>query len=289
MTLAIRNAHERDQYLRFDEPTHKYTIITDLLSKYTSVTTWNHEHFPHFDADKIIKRMMSSANWTPKNKYWGKTAEEIKQGWSDNGASASALGTDLHYRIECFMNDDLEYEDGEPCEYTHGQLMEVYKEPVLKVTEWDYFIQFVKDNPHLKPYRTEWMIYDEDLKLAGSIDMVYDNEDGTLSIYDWKRVKEIMRYSYNKEKATTECIQWVPNANYWHYSLQLNTYKAILERKYGKKVKDLYLVRLHPESNGYELVKCEDMSSEVALLFQKRIEIQFKDNKGDLIYESNGL
>ena len=39
----------------------------------------------------------------------------------------------------------------------------------------NYFIEFIKDFPHLKPYRTEWVVYYEDIKLAGSIDMVYEN------------------------------------------------------------------------------------------------------------------
>jgi len=269
--LSLKNAHERDSNLVFDEPTHKYTIVTDPDSKYTSVTTWNHQHFPHFDADKIINKMMSGVNWNSKNKYWGQTAEQIKDGWSQNGAAVSSLGTALHYRIECFMNDELEYEDGEPCDYTHEQLLEVYDGSLLPaVTEWNYFIQFVRDHPHLKPYRTEWMIYDEDLKLAGSIDMVYENEDGSLSIYDWKRAKEITKFNYYKETATTDCIKWLPNTNYWHYSLQLNTYKAIIERKYGKTVTSLVLVRLHPNAKTYELIECANLTEEVNNLFEER-------------------
>jgi ATP-dependent exoDNAse (exonuclease V) beta subunit len=89
--------------------------------------------------------------------------------------------------------------------------------------------------PHLKPYRTEWTVYHEDLKLAGSIDMVYENPDGTLSIYDWKRSKDITRINNFNKYALTECISHMPDANFWHYSLQLNTYKAILEKNYGKK------------------------------------------------------
>ena len=39
---------------------------------YTSVTTWNHKHFPHFDADAIIDKMMKSKNWnSPTYKYYG--------------------------------------------------------------------------------------------------------------------------------------------------------------------------------------------------------------------------
>ena len=49
-------------------------------SKFTSVTTWNHSHFDHFDADKIIQNMMNSKNW-PTNKYYGMTVDEIKGAW----------------------------------------------------------------------------------------------------------------------------------------------------------------------------------------------------------------
>ena len=33
-----------------------------------------------------------------------------------------------------------------------------------------------------------------------------------------------------------QCINHLPDTNFWHYSLQLNTYKAILEDKYGVKI-----------------------------------------------------
>jgi ATP-dependent exoDNAse (exonuclease V) beta subunit len=270
--LSKRNEHSRDKNLHFDEPTHKYTILTDKESNYTSVTTWNHQHFPHFNADLVIKKMMNGKNWNSENKYWGKTAEEIKKEWSNNGSLVSGLGTTLHFNIECFMNEEIEYEDGTICHYTHEELLQVYEPIQESCIEWEYFLQFVKDFPHLKPYRTEWMIYDEDLKLAGSIDMVYENDDGSLCIYDWKRSKEISKYNNFKEYAKTECIKHLPNTNFWHYSLQLNTYKKMIERKYGKKVTDLYLVRLHPnnENKSYDLIKCADLSREIDLLFSLR-------------------
>lgn len=149
--------------------------------------------------------------------------------------------------------------------YTHKEL---YKKYILENTEekdlnhsleWQYFIEFVKDYPDLKPYRTEWIIYHEDLKLAGSIDMVYENPDGTLSIYDWKRSKEITKVNNWNKFATTPSICQIPDSNFWHYAIQLNTYKALLESKYDKKVTELYLVRLHPdcETKSYELLKSQ--------------------------------
>jgi ATP-dependent exoDNAse (exonuclease V) beta subunit len=274
-TLAIRNCHERDQFIQFFEEDHKYVITNDPNNKYTSVTTWNHSHFPVFNANLIIKNMMRGKNWKEGHKYWGLTAEEIKQQWSSNSSAVSGAGTDLHFEIECFMNNpDLESGFKGNKGYKHSDLHETYilNPKAIEVVEWDYFINFVKDHPELKPYRTEWTIYDEDLKISGSIDMIYENPDGTLSIYDWKRSKDITRVNNFNKFAINKLICHMPDANFWHYALQLNTYKRLIERKYGKTVTDLYLVRLHPdaEEKNYELIKLPDLTKEIDELFEQR-------------------
>jgi ATP-dependent exoDNAse (exonuclease V) beta subunit len=265
--LAINNAHPRDAQIRFYEEGHKYEILNDIKSKYISVTTWNHSHFPKFDADSVIKNMMKGKNWNQQNKYWGQTPEEIKSGWTKNGTEASGTGTDLHYEIECFMNnEELK------ANYTHKDLLDHYysqtSQSIRNTDEWQHFIQFIKDHPELKPYRTEWLVYNEDFKLAGSIDMVYENPDGTLSIYDWKRAKDISAVNSFNKYAITECISHFPDANFWHYSLQLNTYKTILEQKYNKKIKELFLVRLHPNADNYELRQVPILLQEMKDLFK---------------------
>lgn len=295
--LRLINAHPRDQHIQFEEEGHKYTVLTDPDSKYTSVTTWCHSHFPTFDADAVITGMMRGRNWKPGHKYWGMSKEEIKAQWTANGSAVSQAGTDLHYRIECFMNIGgisprppvpslplqslVEDEEGKDLPFaisppsaavtalTHRELLD---QPVANrnisedVKEWVYFLNFVADHPDMKPYRTEWMIYDEDIKISGSIDMVYENEeDGTLSIFDWKRCKQITKVNpYNKFAISPEFAE-MPDSNFWHYSLQLNTYKVILETKYNKRVRDLYLVQLHPEADAgnYELYLVPDLSSRI--------------------------
>ncbi len=268
--LSSLYPHPRDLNIKFYEETHKYTITTDPSSKYTSVTTWVHEHFPKFDSDLIIKNMMKGKGWKEGHKYWGMTPQEIKAQWNTNKDSVANAGTDLHYDIECFMNDKRFL-----FKYTHKELYEIYDSDTCedkkkeKPIEWQYFINFVKDTPQLKPYRTEWTVYDEDLKLAGSIDMVYENNDGSLSIYDWKRCKEITRVNNFNKFALKQCINYMHDSNFWHYCIQLNTYKAILERKYDKIVKDLYLVRLHPEAEekNYELIRLPIITKEINELF----------------------
>jgi ATP-dependent exoDNAse (exonuclease V) beta subunit len=243
--LAKLHPHARDSRISFEEGPHIYTI--DGNRDFMSVTKWNHSHFPHFNAQKIINKMMNSPKW-PQSKYFGLSVEEIKTQWSENGRQASEAGTKMHYDIECFYNN-----------------MEVDNDSV----EYAYFTYFYKDHHYLKPFRTEWMIWDKELRFAGSIDMTFQREDGTIDIYDWKRCKDIKK-SNQWESATTRCIDYLPNTNFWHYSLQLNTYKALLEKNYGVKVGDMYLVCLHPNKDNYIKMRCADLTDEVQMLFELR-------------------
>ena len=289
MNLSIINAHPRDANIRFQEEGHKYTILTDLNSKYTSCTTWNHSHFAKFDADSVITSMMQGKNWNPTNKYWGQTADQIKQQWAASGAAAAKAGTQMHYEIECFMQGvgglrpiglktdkhpsgvcpRTPNQIGMQRPSTHQDLLNYYNEEEL-ATLSPHFLKFVKDTPHLVPYRTEWLIYDDQAKISGSIDMVYENPDGSLMIYDWKRCVKIEKTNGFGKWATTECISHIPDSNFWHYALQLNTYKTIIERNYGKRVTDLCLVRLHPDSKTYELLKVPILEDEMRDLFNTR-------------------
>ena len=270
--LSRRNSHPRDSDIQFFEEDHKYIILSEPDVKYTSVTTWNHSHFPKFEADSIIDNMMKSKGWKEGHKYWGLTPEQIKGQWNTNKDAVAGAGTDLHFEIECFNNNNR-LSSG----YTNKELYQLYMSDNnlthdSKAIEWRYFINFVRDFPDLKPFRTEWTVYHDDVKISGSIDMIYENPDGTLSIYDWKRAKLITRINNFNKFALPPQICHLPDSNFWHYALQLNTYKAIIEQKYNKVVKDLFLVRLHPdaEEKNYELIQLPDLSREIKDLFMER-------------------
>lgn len=248
--LAKKNAHPRDEFITFDEGPHIYTVHGK--QGFTSVTTWNHNHFEKFDADLIITNMLRGRKmWDPTYKYFGMTSEQIKADWDRNRDQAAAAGTKMHYDIECFYNGLTVSNDS---------------------IEYKWFKQFVHDFPELKPYRTEWCVYYEELKLSGSIDMIFENPDGTLQIYDWKRCKEISYENGFGKAARTECISHLPDTNFWHYTLQLNVYRAILETKYDKKVTGLYLVCMHPDNpyKTYDHIKVPFIDKEIKDLFDVR-------------------
>jgi len=249
--LAKRNFHQRDAFISFDEGPHIYTVHGD--TSFTSVTTWNHSHFSKFDANNIVNNILRSSKMSdPNYKYYGKTKKDILKMWDDNRDAAATAGTKTHYNIECF-----------------------YNEMVVNDTsiEYKYFQEFVNDYPHLKAYRTEWCVYHEELKLSGSIDMLFKDETtGEFKIYDWKRSKGIEYESYYGKSAITPCISHMPDTNFWHYSLQLNVYRRILKEKYDIDVTELALVVLHPDNYNetYEVINVPLLDDDLDALWNYR-------------------
>lgn len=245
LKLAKQNAHPRDKRLRFDEEPHLYYI--DGVNDNISVTTFIHKIFPQFDEEKIINNMMKGRNWE-KSQYYGMTKQEIKDAWEKNRVEASTAGTAMHKDIELFYNDIPIENDS---------------------TEFSYFLKFNDEfKDKLKPYRTEWEVFCEELKFAGSIDMIYENDDGTKEIYDWKRCKKITKT--NAFEMGHHPVEHLPNSNYWHYSLQLNIYRRILQKEYGEEVTKLFLVCLHPNQTSYMRIPVPIMDAEVDDIFEFR-------------------
>lgn len=290
MKLSRDNHHPHDDRIEFDEPTHVYTIDGD--SSYTSVTTFLHHQFPKFNPDPVATNLLAAfySNGRPNmNKYRAIAIENIqtllpgaskeeatallndtesehykreKQAIMNEWLASSTSGTKIHADIEYFYNDEPRPNDS--IEY---QFFEAFR------------ADFEREFPQYRPYRTEWTVFYKELKIAGSIDMVYENiEDGTLMIYDWKRVKDIKYEAFKDECGLGVCSD-LPNTNFWHYSLQLNTYKAIIESQYDKKVTALRLVRLYPDAPTYEIHECHDLQHKVKALFDnRRIELTKKTN-----------
>lgn len=243
LLLKDKNAHIRDKDIVFYEQGHRYYVKGQ--GGYRSVTTIVKNAFEKFNADKIIDRMMQSKNW-PTSKYFGMTKEQIKKKWNDEKNTAATSGTNMHELFEFYYN---------------GIHLDKIKQSE-KTKEYIYFMNFIADHNDIVPYRTEWCVYHEEFKLSGSIDFATINPDGTLSFYDWKRSKKIEKYSNFNKKSIIEGLEHIPDTNYWHYILQLNLYKYIVETKYGFKVKDLYLVVIHPDNelNNYEKIKLPFLS-----------------------------
>jgi hypothetical protein len=248
-TLAERNAHPRDSRISFVEESHTYTLDGDA-SKNTSVTTFLHSLFPHFEPDVVIGKMISSRNW-PKSPYFGRKPEDIKSAWAKSGSLAAEQGTKMHLNIENFYN-------GLPHETSSK--------------EFKLFQGFVADHPW-RMFRTEWVVFSKEAQICGSIDAVFEDPDepGCFIIADWKRSKDIKMHN-QWESGTHPLTSHLPNANFITYSLQLSTYRYILEKYYGVTIKKLpFLTVIHPSQTCYRKIDTLDLRDVVKNLFAERI------------------
>ena len=245
MKLEKQNPHERDKRIEFNEKEHIYSVDEKDLD--ISVTGFVHEFFGKFDANKIIEKYYNMWQSNENSKYFGMEKEEIKDMWDFEGKKSAELGTALHNAIELYYNGE---------------------EHDSKIPEFDYFLNFNEDHKHLQEYRTEWKVFtDSEFKLAGTIDMCFE-ENGKIHIYDWKRSKEIKEQ--NKWQSGLFPVSHLPDTNYWHYSLQLNIYKYILEKYYSKDVEEMFLVVLHLNNVDYVKIKVVDLQDEVAEILDMR-------------------
>jgi len=250
--LAQDNKHERDERIVFIDEGHRY-IVDGTADKYISVTTFVHQFFNDFDATHVLRKMKGSTRWT-SSPYYGQTDAEIREQWDRNTKEALALGTLLHKSIEDFYNDT----DGTEPKKTCSDIE----------TEWSYFERFHKSFQK-KPYRTEWYVFDESLRIAGSIDMVFQSrEDDTTHVIlvDWKRIKELRQS--NKYQRGIYPLHEMDDCNYVHYSLQLNIYRHLLQTKYGKIVDHMYLVILHKNHEDYIQVEVPVLEKQVQDMLQ---------------------
>ena len=238
--LSSKNHYERDERIQFSDSDHTYLI--DKKNKAVSVTELIGRYFPKFDKEF----------WANKESIkTGKPKNEILKKWDELGKKARDLGTELHEQIENFYNSK---------EY-------------IRSKELDNFFKFHKNHIQDKyePHRTEWRIFDEDKNLAGTVDMVYEKENGELFIFDWKRSKKIINSDGSIEKNNPfenglNGLSHLPSSDYVKYCLQQNIYKNILESKYDKKVSSMNLLILHPHIENYHIIQVESFKNETKYL-----------------------
>ena len=249
--LNLKNKHINDSRITFDSRKHEYFV--DGKSIKYSVTGLIEKFFPKFDAEywsnkKAIERIQTEdGKLTQENISVVK--KEILLEWENNRKDAADKGTILHEKIENFYNNI---------------------EDTIDAPEFTYFKQFIGKYPQLKPYKTEWRIFDESLSLAGSIDMVYEKDNGELFLFDWKRSTKIVNgagyliesdFNYGFEE-----LSHIADNSFNRYSLQLNLYKYIIESNYGKKISSMNLLILHPHYHTFFHLQVPILENETKFL-----------------------
>lgn len=209
---------------KFDEKNHKYTYGEREL---TSVTTFIKKHFPEFDTKKISKLVAKARRNKGEKNNKGKpiTAWDVRKEWKLSGEKASSAGSLTHYEIEEYIRGNID-----DC------VCDVFTPKAKQAIKWLYKSPLTNSS-----MVAEKKIYDLELGLAGTIDLLCVRE-GSVTLVDWKTNKAISKKS-KARGSDAKGFAGLPNANYYHYQLQLTLYAYLLERK-GYKIDELLLVHL---------------------------------------------
>ena len=251
------NSHPNDSRLNFDIENHFYSVDGDQI-KY-SVTQIIDQFFPEFDSEYWSRIKAKERLDFLGKKYSKEQLDQLQQKilgeWDLKREEASKKGTILHETIENYYNGI----------FTNDP-------PV----EFSYFESFLNKYPKMKPYKTEWRVFDSKLSLAGTIDMVYEKPNGELFLFDWKRssklvndigaiIKSDFEYGFDE-------LNNLSNNSYNKYCLQQNLYKYILEENYDKKISSMNILVLHPRYHKYFHLQLPLLKKETEFLVRKARE-----------------
>jgi hypothetical protein len=257
--LASKNRDSRDNRIKFDPIEHRYFI--DENPDTISVTQLIDKFFPDYDSPywsrrKAIDRLIANGIPQTEEKILSMQKVILKE-WDDKRVTSANKGTALHEAIENYYNNN---------DYAGDSI------------EFQHFLAFKRRYPNMQPFRSEWRIFDEDLLIAGTIDMVYKKEDGTLYMFDWKRSEKVVLPPNGQHLKLTDPtahfaefgfgeLSHLTNDSYYKYALQQNIYKAILEKRYNYKISSMNLLILHENYETYVHKQIPEMQREVNFIF----------------------
>ena len=199
--------------IEFNKEKHIYRVKGE---EYISTTTLLKEFVPEFDTKEISKKV---------SKKTGVSQESIIQDWKDKGDNGREIGSALHKHIE---NEVLNLPYEKP--KVQDSNLDLLNKKILQ------FDKFKKDYLVNKEIvGSEIIIYDEDYKIAGTIDcLIYDLKENIFWFVDWKSNKKISQE--NKYSNLLPPLQRYENSSFNQYTLQLSVYRYIVEKNIFKNL-----------------------------------------------------
>ena len=239
----------QDTKLSFDPTEHIY--LYDGHVQFTAVSNIINKFFTPFDSIRHSERVA---------RRHGISQCKVLEEWDCKGLESREVGTFLHSQIEAFFSN-LPMSMTTQFQY-NGIFIKENKDVSID-QEISYFKNFLKDNP-IVPFRTEWHIFDLEMGIAGTIDLLCRNGNH-FDIYDWKRSR---RASPNETvwRNGINGLESVPDISFYHYALQQNLYKYILEKNYGVTIDNMYIVVLHQMFGNYQKYTIPNMSREISII-----------------------
>ena len=225
-------------HIKYYDDKHKYFIGNkELISTTTFIGKFKKPFNKDFWATKkAIER--------------GVSKEQILLEWDDIKDTACARGSDLHSYSDNFMHNRVFPTD------VSDALISQFK---------DFYKKFIQNNIVV---RTEFVLGDEELGIAGMIDLFcYNNKTNKFYIADYKTNKKF-EFDSKYNNYYLDPISHLDECEFNTYSLQTSIYRYIIEKNIGIELGDSVVVWFNEKNSKYEAIKCEYMKKEVEKMFK---------------------
>lgn len=214
--------HSEDGSVHFDAKKHTYTKdgrqlqgVTSLISKFKQP----------FDKDG------QALKYAIKN---GLDKDAVLAEWEAKGKAAIDQGNAVHQIFEDYI---LQGHVGGGTQYP-------------KQDSARRFIADIFAPARLVPVEAECIVHND--HIASMIDCIARDANGNHYILDWKTNKDVSADGWGRTMLPP--FDHLPDATFYHYSLQLSFYRLLL-KKY--EIKEAYIV--HIKDDGYDFIKHQNI------------------------------
>lgn len=231
--------HPSGSRLFFADHNHLYKTDDSRVVSFISVTTLINRFFPKFDFNQ------KSADYAKKH---GLVLKDVRDDWSEKGRTGREIGNICHNYADTLITKHKNTIGSPRFIYIKKKVRELMKT--------------------FKEIRSEYMIANMNLAIAGTVDIVAQSPKNTILIADWKTNKSIDMYSPWGNALYP--IEHIGDTNYWKYALQLNIYKFILKSEWYFPKHKKYIMRMyHVKEDGLVEYKIPDLSKEVKAMLKE--------------------
>lgn len=279
--LARMHPYETDARLQLITVDNRHDYYVDNMPVSISVSGLYAIFFPEFPAAMISSAKAKGKNFMldPKNarfwdlisrtsKYGGTDtpARQIRALWAADGQIASTSGTNMHALIglRCqtiapvarIREARVKAADGTTFTLTDEQFATVLmlEETYMpEMVQWASFFSYMTGIRGLKLWRSEQLVYAPDLDLCGAIDAQFRDAAGDLYIVDFKRSTKLADPPKRPGDTGYGPLKCLPSSNLGKYCAQGMAYSLIKTDYYHERVKEYYILSLHPDLPNYEI------------------------------------
>lgn len=244
------------KHIVFYEANHTY-LNSHTKEKYQSITSFINHFYPKFDSHNIATNLVySNKKYIQKYLNWNKTDAilDLQIKWQKR----AIIGKRIHKILEDYLQGKSILTESETWNKRIFQLIKAWDNLNLK-----HLFANCEFNP-------EMIVYSDKYKLAGQSDLIIINhQEKSFTIFDYKtNEKGITKKSFD-DRYCFNPVEHLPDANFYHYSLQLNLYGCLLSQELNYRCEGHYLLWIDTnkvDRINIEIIKCDKLEEEIKLL-----------------------